>query len=196
MAKVPMVVGSTSNEASVFGLMGFDRAVLRERFDVDVDALRPVYEQAGRLSDPELLRQVQTDFIFTSASLGMATLAARNGLPTYAYHFDYVPEPERATTPGAPHCADMPYRFGAAKDQSPAGRVVAATMQNYLVNFARTGNPNGPGLPAWPAFDPGRPTPLLVGDSVKPAPLFRSRQLAPWYAKWSSDTKQVFPGLR
>jgi para-nitrobenzyl esterase len=196
VAKVPMVVGSTSNEASVFGLMGFDRTVLRERFAVDVEGLRPVYEQSGKLSDAELLRQIQTDFIFTSASLGMATLAASSGLPTYAYHFDYVPEPERAAVPGAPHCADMPYRFGAAKDPSPAGRSVAKTMQGYLVNFARTGNPNGPGLPAWPAFDPARPAPLFVGDSVKPAPLFRARQLAPWYAKWSTDTKQAFPGLR
>ena len=194
IAKVPLIVGSTSNEASVFGLMGFDRTVLAQRFGVDVDALRPVYEQGAPLDDGELLRQVQTDFIFTSASLGMATLASRAGSPAYGYHFDHVDERLRDTAPGAPHCADMPYWFGTLKSPTALDAAVAGTMQDYLVNFVRTGNPNGAGLAPWPRFAPSAQTPLVIRDTFTAVPGFRARQLRLWHAKWATDTGETFPG--
>lgn len=36
----------------------------------------------------------------------------------------------------------------------PADYEVSKTMQGYFVNFVKTGNPNGPGLPTWPAYRP------------------------------------------
>ena len=35
----------------------------------------------------------------------------------------------------------------------PADSKVSETMQGYFVNFIKTGNPNGSGLPNWPAYD-------------------------------------------
>jgi para-nitrobenzyl esterase len=96
-ARVPFIAGSTSNEASIFGLMGFDAAVLRNRFGIDMKVLRPLYESGGSLTDGELLRRVQTDFIFTSASMAMASLASRNA-PAWSYHFDYVQTKRRCRT--------------------------------------------------------------------------------------------------
>ena len=39
---------------------------------------------------------------------------------------------------------------------SPEDLAVSRMAQSYWVNFAKTGDPNGPGLPAWPAYDTGR----------------------------------------
>jgi carboxylesterase type B len=51
------------------------------------------------------------------------------------------------------------------------------TMSSYWVNFARTGNPNGPGLPDWPAFDNKSPCVSELGDDVKSIPLPLLNQL-------------------
>ncbi|MDR2804308.1 MAG: carboxylesterase family protein, partial [Dysgonamonadaceae bacterium] len=50
-------------------------------------------------------------------------------------------------------------------------------MSSYWVNFAKTGNPNGEGLPAWPAFHSDSPGIIELGDEVKIAPLPFQKQL-------------------
>jgi para-nitrobenzyl esterase len=188
VARVPLMTGSTSDEASIFGLMGFDRKVLASRFGVDVDALRPAYEGQGALGDAELLRQVQTDFIFTSASVGMTALAARAGMPAYVYHFDHLDADQRGQRRGAPHCADMGYLFGRTDLTDARDAGVARELQEYLLNFMRSGDPNGPGLPRWPRADGSTIEPLVIGETTRAVPGFRSRQLQPWFAKWQTES--------
>ncbi len=186
-AAVPYIVGSTSNEASVFGLMGFDASVLKSRFGIDLAALRPLYEKGGVLSDAELLRRVQTDFIFSSAAMGMGELAAAKA-PVWTYHFAHVPADQRATTAGAPHCADMPYLFGPLPDESAEGRALAAQMQSLWGHFIRTGNPNGFDATFWTLTKPGHASPLLITEQPAMAPDFMAATLPYWYGKWQAES--------
>ena len=58
-------------------------------------------------------------------------------------------------------------------------------LQGYWVNFAKTGDPNGPGLPRWPKFQPGKITVMELGKDNKPIPLpveWRLKTLADYYA--------------
>ena len=39
-------------------------------------------------------------------------------------------------------------------------------MNSYWINFAKTGDPNGEGLPEWPLFDPETDRALEFGDEI------------------------------
>ncbi len=187
-ARVPLITGSTSNEASVFGLMGFDAATLRSRFGIDLGAVRPIYEsQFGTLAESELLRRVQTDFLFTSASLGMTALHSRVA-PAWAYHFDYLPTSMRGTQPGAAHCDDMPYLLGSLPAADERSLSVAAIQRDYLYNFIVRSDPNGTGLPRWPATQPERHVALFIGNDEVAARDMGGETMQFWFAKWKTET--------
>jgi carboxylesterase type B len=44
-------------------------------------------------------------------------------------------------------------------------------MSSYWVNFATTGDPNGKGLPPWPAYDEKKDVALGIGDRIEPIPV-------------------------
>jgi para-nitrobenzyl esterase len=81
------------------------------------------------------------------------------GNPVWEYQFDRAIPPR----PRVGHSSELSYVFGNLRSTgSQAGvfqeadRRLSATLQGYWSQFAKTGNPNGPGLPVWPAFDGDR----------------------------------------
>lgn len=87
-----------------------------------------------------------------------ATVIAGQGIRTWYYRFSYVAQSARTPqTRGAGHASEIPFFF----DTVDAKYGEAATAQDraagklasgYLVNFVKTGDPNGPGLPAWTPY--------------------------------------------
>jgi para-nitrobenzyl esterase len=155
-ARVPVMIGANSSD------MGLNIAHSMQ------DALAPFGSHASEASaayNPE----GGADFALVNARVGadkymveparmVAQALSRQGIPAFEYRFSYVATGMRKEWgQGAPHASEIPYVFqtvdqrysGLASDED---RHVARQMQAYWVNFARSGDPNGDGLPRWPRY--------------------------------------------
>ncbi len=113
-------------------------------------AADPVYGKAGD--------QLATDTTFRCPSIVVADWNSKAGLPTYQFQFSRgIPgHPEI----GAIHASEVWYVFGNLDQQRPMrpeyqpdDYAISKAMQEYWTNFAKTGSPDGSGVPAWPKYE-------------------------------------------
>lgn len=94
--------------------------------------------------------------------------AKGSGQPVYTYFWNHAPPGPDAPVRGAYHGAEINYVLGNlyATDRpwTDEDRRIADTMSSYWANIVKTGNPNGPGLPQWPAHDAGEPSVMRLGE--------------------------------
>ena len=126
-------------------------------------------------------KNVFRDATFAWGTWTSARLHAKHGQPAYLYFFDHA-QPlgaqqtyEEVDTPdklGTFHSSEYPYIFGTldvlSRDWTAADRALSAELQAYWTNFARSGDPNGGGLPAWPKVDAGGAATMQLGDRTGP----------------------------
>ena len=105
------------------------------------------------------------DLGFAWPSYAWVKLQSQTGKsPAYAAYLDQPSKMSFSQNPlrrGVAHADDIMYLNGMFLNQPekfPAEAAVSEIMQQYWVNFAKTGNPNGKGLPYWPSFDETKPT--------------------------------------
>jgi para-nitrobenzyl esterase len=178
---VDMIVGSNKDEGTFFARPGGISAdqFLRqsqERFGTLADAFLKLYP-AG--SDAEANASQLASFRDELAWL-MRTWAqkqsARGKGKAYLYYFTQEPPAAPgAPSRGATHGAETAYVFQnlipAAVPWTDLDRELADTISSFWVNFAAHGNPNGKGLPVWPAYSSRHSDrPMVLGDKVEVGP--------------------------
>ncbi|WEK43409.1 MAG: carboxylesterase family protein [Candidatus Sphingomonas colombiensis] len=165
------IVGSNSDE------LGFIPASFLKAFadkatavlGPSADKVRAAYGSAEAYE-----RHVASDLTFTEPAFSLATREAAAGAPTWLYRFGYVVEEKRAALTGASHATDVPFHFdnlaAAYGKPTPTDMAAAKLVADYWTAFAKTGDPNAKGRPAWPRFTPNAPMMLRVGHKTDAAP--------------------------
>lgn len=99
---------------------------------------------------------------------------------TPAYTYIFTQEQPLEPQKGAYHGSDLFYFFNdvadPAKPWRDEDRQVAAQVSSYVVNFVKTGNPNGPGLPVWKPVDPKDPSTMVLGKQSGIHPISNSKE--------------------
>jgi para-nitrobenzyl esterase len=156
---------------------------VRKRFGANADALLKVYTP----KDDEDAIQVAADFagdtfIAYATWKWIQVHAASTSAPVYRYSFDRKIPVAPGTTMngkaataadiGARHAGEIEYVFGTLKTAlpkvpwEPADQALSDRMVTYWTNFAKKGDPNGPGVPTWPVYDEAKGTGVLHLDTT------------------------------
>jgi para-nitrobenzyl esterase len=175
---VPLLIGSNAEEARSLTDVTNVRAAT---FDADVErsfgALPPAivaaYPHASDAAAQEARLDLERDLRFGWDMWAWARLQATGRSAVYYYSFRQrppFPTDSLYAGWGASHFAELWYVFDHLNQEpwrwSKADRTVAETMSRYWTNFARSGDPNGSGLPSWPAFTAENSRVLYIGDPV------------------------------
>ncbi|MDF1575558.1 MAG: carboxylesterase family protein [Bacteroidales bacterium] len=170
---VPVIIGwnrddrmlSRPQTAAVF------REQIRERFGASADDFLAVYPSDTEEEAARSQFDMSRDQTFAIQVYTWAGMQARTGnSEAWVYNFNralpaYTPE----TAFGAFHSGEIVYAYDNLhtldRPWEAVDHKIAGQMSAYWVNFAKTGNPNGPGLPAWDPYDAVKEQ-LLVLDRI------------------------------
>ena len=110
------------------------------------------------------------DQVFTWQMRTWVRLQTQTGKSkAYLYQFTRIPPGPDSAKYRAYHGSEVAYVFGnlaPPRPWEPLDRMLSDQMISYWVNFATTGDPNGKGLPAWPAYNAREDQALRFGDRI------------------------------
>jgi para-nitrobenzyl esterase len=168
-ANVPLLVGSNETEVTFFPdtpLDPIDDATLRERVkrytrvdDGTASMVIDLYKHTRpKISNEHLYQIIASDYWMTSDVATQAERKAALGkAPVYVYYFQWE-SPARGGKLRAVHSVEIPFVFDNVAlaeplvGTGPELPALADTISGAWTRFAHTGNPNGKGLPNWPAY--------------------------------------------
>ncbi|MFZ0394444.1 MAG: carboxylesterase family protein [Terracidiphilus sp.] len=164
--RVPLMLGSNSADTAGNRVRATTEDQFFARFGQWSGQAKAAYDPDGTTSFATLVSRANDDFGQAEPARFAASAFAANGSPVYLYRFSYLQTAMRERMrAGTPHGGEIAFVFGTLgtgmfgpppPPPTAEDLEVSRMAQNYWVNFARTGDPNGAGLPAWPRFDPGK----------------------------------------
>lgn len=180
-ADIPMIIGTTLNEFAGFAVFMNPNYFSQTEAQIDATinkmygAKANEYKQAFKEAYPNLcyLQMPLIDFKYRPQALAqIETKAADKAGKVWNYLFAY----QSTAIDGAPtasHCAEIPFVFhnvarsASITDMTPDAVKLGEIMSSAWINFARTGNPNGAGVPEWPDYTTSKKATMIFDKTCE-----------------------------
>ena len=182
-AKIPLLMGWARTEETLYDrptpdALALDEAGLKaraaKRLGMDPAQVIETYRKAHPEASPwDLYILIATDHprgIYTRELAKRK--AAQAAAPAYLYRFDWE-TPEGGGHMRSPHTIEIPFVFhniaiaGPLISKMPEAYALAEKVSAAWVAFARTGDPNTPGVPRWPAYSAGSRDTMLFNNTLR-----------------------------
>jgi para-nitrobenzyl esterase len=200
---IPILTGANADEGGgspnpSIALDAFQSRA-KQRFTDSADAFLKVYpaadDHAAGLANNDSSRDQQRMSIYVWAQARAKTSKTK----IYTYFWTHtLPGPD-AGRYGAFHTSEVPYAldtlYMSDRPFTDIDRKIADQMSSYWANFAKTGNPNGKGLPHWPAVSEKASTTMQIGDVTEAIPLAGSSARLEFWQQYFSRPRPAQPAL-
>jgi para-nitrobenzyl esterase len=182
-----MLMGATSDEWTP-NLVGLSLSpeqlqdYARSTFGDKADQFFELYPLEDEAAAPVVQTRSRIDQVLAGMRLWAAQQSSHGPNSVYLYFFNRALPGRNSEFYGAFHSGDLYYVFNTlastARPWTDTDRRLADLMSSYWSNFAATGDPNGPGLPEWPAYQKASDQVMFLGDQVEAGTAPRQAQIA------------------
>jgi para-nitrobenzyl esterase len=197
---VPVLIGYNSDEGLSFSPPATPEDYIsnvKSRFGPFADKLIAAYPPGtGKVA--KTARDLMRDAAFGWQTWIWARLQSKTGKSkVFYYYFDQHPD-YPADSPqagqGSPHGQEVAYVFqhlNPNQQSAKSDEAISEAMATYWTNFAKSGDPNGPNLPKWPAFSDANPVLMYFAQTphTGPVPSADALEVMDQYFAWRRTTE-------
>ena len=200
-AHVGLIAGTNADEGTLLGgppvhNLADLRKYAQKTFGPQTDGLLAIYPASTDTDAYDAAAHISGDYEFLHGTLSVLRAVSKGQHKVFQYQFTRVNGVGRRLKWGSFHASEVPYVFGVLPDSvygttatfigdfsvdadtyNDVDARLSKAMGPAWVRFAKTGDPNGPGLTSWPAFTEGNENYLEFGDSIVAKTAMRKKQL-------------------